>query len=130
MNGSSDIQLTPRRILETNTILGLACLVVGILSHKTPWFYGSAALLIIGLFIPALGKWIAFSWLKFGQVLGAINSKILLGLVYYLFLTPLAFVFRLVKGDFFRLKKDEGPKRSYWIDRNHTYKKDDFEKIW
>ena len=41
---------------------------------------------------------VAAAWLKFAEVLGRINSFILLSVVFYVFLTPVALLYRAVAG--------------------------------
>lgn len=65
---------------------------------KWPWIAGGT-LMFFGLVLPvALGPlhWI---WMKFAEALGWVNSRILLGLVFYLIFTPIGWVMRLFKKD-------------------------------
>ena len=64
------------------------------------------------------------------SALGAVNSRILLGVIFYLFLTPIAIIARLTRGDFLHLKKRTGPDRSYWQARDHAYTAEDIGKLW
>ena len=45
-------------------------------------------------------------WMKFGAILGAINSRIILTIVFALAFTPLALLFKLLRRDVLRLKAD------------------------
>ena len=73
---------------------------------------------------------IARAWLAFAEVLGAVNSRILLGAIFYLFLTPIALLARLTRGDVLRLRKGAGPSRTYWQAREHAYTAEDIGKLW
>lgn len=55
-------------------------------------------------------------WFKLGLILGRIVSPIVLGVVYYLWITPIALAMRLFGKKFLALGFDPGAK-SYWIDR-------------
>jgi len=128
-------ELTRETILETLGVLALACLVVGHLLRHRPvagrGFLAAAALLLaVGLFVTPVARWIALAWLKFAELLGAVNSRILLGAIFYLFLTPIALLARLTRGDFLHLKKRAGPDRSYWHARDHAYTAEDIGKLW
>jgi hypothetical protein len=131
---SGKTELTREKVLETIGVLALACLVVGHLATKPgikSGFLAAAALLLAaGLFVKPAGALIARAWLKFGGALGAVNSRIILGAIFYLFLTPIALLARLTRGDFLHLKKREGADRSYWHARNHTYTAEDISKLW
>lgn len=133
MSGKSE--LTREKVLETIGVLALACLVVGHLLRHRPvagkGFLAAAALLLAaGLFVKPAGALIARAWLRFGGVLGAVNSRIILGAIFYLFLTPIALLARLTRGDFLNLNKREGTARSYWHARDHVYTARDIGKLW
>ena len=127
-------ELSREKVLETIGVLALACLVVGHLATKpglkSGFLAAAAFLLALGLFVKPAGALIARAWLKFGGLLGAVNSRIILGAVFYLFLTPIALLARLTRGDFLHLKKRAGAYRSYWHARNHVYTAEDIGKLW
>ena len=54
-------------------------------------------------------------WLKLGTLLGRIVSPIVMFLVYFVFITPLAVIIRLSGKDLLRKKFNKSP--SYWIKR-------------
>jgi hypothetical protein len=56
-------------------------------------------------------------WMKFGLLLAKIVNPIVMGLVFYLTVTPTAAIMRLMGKDPLRLKIDKSAK-SYWIERN------------
>ena len=126
--------LSREKVLETIGVLALACLVVGHLAKRPgvkAGFLGAAAVLLAaGLFVKPAAALIARAWLKIAELLGAVNSRILLGAVFYLFLTPIAALARLTRGDFLHLKKRAGPERSYWHARDHAYTAEDIGKLW
>ena len=55
-------------------------------------------------------------WFKLGILLGRIISPIVLGIIYYLWITPIAFILRLSGKKFLALDFDPNAK-SYWIIR-------------
>jgi hypothetical protein len=67
------------------------------------------------------------SWLWFGEKIGRINAAILLFLVYYLILTPIAYLSRIGSKDPLQLK---APKKSNFIFREHKYTADDLRNPW
>jgi len=127
-------ELSREKVLETIGVLALACLVVGHLAKrpglKAGFLAAAALLLAVGLFVKPAAALIARAWLKFGGLLGAVNSRIILGAIFYLFLTPISLLARLTRGDFLHLKKRDGADRSYWHARNHAYTADDIGKPW
>jgi hypothetical protein len=127
-------ELSREKVLETVGVLALACLVVGHLAKrpgvKGGFLAAAALLLAAGLFVRPAGALIARAWLKFAEVLGAVNSRIILAAIFYLFLTPIAVLARLTRGDFLHLKKSAGAGRSYWHARDHVYTAEDIGKLW
>jgi hypothetical protein len=127
-------KLPHEKVLETTGVLALACLVVALLAHRPGvrggFLAAAAALLAAGLFVKPAGRLVAAVWLRFAEVLGAVNSRIILGVVFYVFLTPIALLARLTRGDLLGLKRRGGAGRSYWLERRHAYTKADLEKIW
>lgn len=61
-------------------------------------------------------KKIYSNWMKFSEILGKISSTIILTIMFFLIITPTAFVLKLLGKD--PLSKLQFKKRqSYWIDR-------------
>ena len=75
----------------------------------------SVALLLVTQMRPAFLAPLNKAWFKLGMLLGMIISPIVVGLLFFVLITPVAVVTRLFGRDALRLKaKTEG---SYWIDR-------------
>lgn len=55
-------------------------------------------------------------WFQFGVLLGRFVSPVILGLMFFLLITPVAVCMRLVNRDALRMKKRKAP--SYWLDRD------------
>jgi hypothetical protein len=83
---------------------------------------------LVSIFIPIAAKGIEWVWLKLAHVLGWINSKILLSLIFFLFLLPIAILSRLFTKDPLKLKGRDI--KSLFTERNHSYAKEDLENIW
>jgi hypothetical protein len=54
-------------------------------------------------------------WYHTGIFLGKLTNPIIIGMIYFLFLTPIALFGRLIKRDVLILNKQET--RSYWVNR-------------
>jgi hypothetical protein len=79
--------------------------------------------LTIGLFSTFLSVKISWLWMGLAKMLGYINSRILLCVIFFLILTPLA----ILRRSFSRKIKNTG-NRSAFFERNHEYVSGDFEK--
>ena len=67
--------------------------------------------LILGLTAPHLLHYPYKSWMALGHILGWINSRIILGLVFIFVLQPIAIIMRLFSYD--PLRKKKGNQKSY-----------------
>jgi hypothetical protein len=76
----------------------------------------AAAFLVVALVHPRILNPLNRLWLKFGLLLYTIVNPIVLGLLFFLTITPIGLVMRAFGKDFLRLKLDGGA-RSYWIER-------------
>lgn len=56
-------------------------------------------LIVLGGIVPQSLKQVHQGWMKIGHVLGSINTKIILGIIYYLLITPMGLVMRLMGKD-------------------------------
>ena len=113
--------------LETILVLVLALLVCYFISHNTLYIKIALALGAIGVFIPFLAGKIHWLWMKLAHVLGYIMSRVLLTLIYFLFVVPLAFFSKLAGKNTVQLKRKNS---SYFKERNFTYTKESLENVW
>ncbi len=51
-------------------------------------------------------------WFKFGIILGKIFSPLILGLIFFIIITPIAFFMKLIQRDALKLKKSK--ENSFW----------------
>ena len=77
----------------------------------------SAVFLILGLINSRLLTPLNVFWFKFGMILGAIISPIVMGIVFFLVVTPTGFILRIMGKDLLNKKYDK-EKETYWIKRN------------
>ena len=81
------------------------------------WWLGAAGLFaLVAVARPALLAPLNRLWSKFGLLLAAVISPVVLGLVFYLCITPIGFLMRLCGKDPMRLRR-EPEADSYWIRR-------------
>ena len=55
-------------------------------------------------------------WFKFGILLGKIVSPLIMGIIFFLVVTPIGFIMRLLRKDVLNLKYNKN--KSYWIEKN------------
>ena len=81
------------------------------------WFFGgSVAFLLSALFLYSVLKPVYIAWMKFAQVLAWINTRIILGIAFYLIVTPMGLLLRLFGKDLLDQKIDRTA-TTYWKER-------------
>ena len=78
----------------------------------------SVIFLILGLINSQALTPLNILWFKFGILLGKIISPIVMGLVFFLVVTPTGIIMRLLKKDLLKLKKNK--LNTYWINRSES----------
>ena len=78
---------------------------------RTWTFWISVPSLIIGILRPGLLFYPYKVWMSLGLVLGWINSRVILGLVYFIVLLPIALIMKIFGYDPLRIKRSD--KKSY-----------------
>ena len=58
-------------------------------------------------------------WFKFGIFLGTIVSPFVMGIIFFLVITPICYVMKIIGKDLLNIKHDN-KKKSYWINRDKT----------
>ena len=109
---------------KSNFIFGLLftflLLIIGLYPLKTGgvvriWFVIlSLVFLIISIIKPNFFMLFNKTWIQFGIFLGKLISPIVMGIIFFLVVTPVGIFARLLKKDVMNLKKND---ISYWIDR-------------
>ena len=110
---------------SSNRSFGILFFVVFLLVSIWPFIYGeqlriwplpiAAIFLILGLLKSKLLTPLNFAWIKFGEVLGKIIAPLVMGIIYFIIITPIGLFMRLIGKDL--LGKKFLKNQSYWIKR-------------
>lgn len=76
----------------------------------------SAIFIVIAFFKPSILKSFYKIWIKFGEVIGGIVSKIIMFILYFGLFTPVSIVLKILGKDLLNKKVDKS-KNTYWIKR-------------
>ncbi len=115
-------QASKRALRKFGVTVGIAFLALGAVSrwrgHELPprvlWTMG-VLLLVPGLVAPALLAPVQRAWMAFAEVLGAFNTRVILGVLFYVVFTPVGFVMRLFHDPMTRSLRDA--QCSHWVRR-------------
>ncbi len=113
--------------LETCIVIVTGLLVFWHFLGEKSLIYISIAIGIIGAFIPGIAKWIHWAWYKLAEAMGFVMSKVLLTLVFFVFLFPVSLIYRMFNNDTLQLKRKPD---TYWTKRDHRYSGKDLEQVW
>ena len=81
------------------------------------FFSISLTFLTVTILRPQLLRYLNISWMFIGYLIGLIVSPIVLGLIFYLLITPLSIFLKLINRDELELK--EAKNKSFWKPRNN-----------
>ena len=112
--------------MSTNKSFGIVFFIVFLILAVYPLINGKSinvSLLVISLIFLVLGLTnsklltpLNKIWFKFGILLGKIISPIIMGMIFFLLVTPIGIIMRLLKKDVLNLKLNNN--RSYWIEKS------------
>ena len=119
------IQSTKKDIRTWALVLAAAFTVVGGVQYlgwghvrtATIFWILAAFFLLSGLLIPTILKPIYWLWLKFAAALAWFNTRLIMGLMFFLVFTPIGLVLRLLRIDLIKQRWDSKAS-SYWIPRS------------
>ncbi len=125
--GSHEIQLREETVKSSSDrsfgfVFGVFFALIALISwyydgkHWHWWLGGSALFALVALTHPRVLAPLNRLWTKFGLFLAAVVSPVVLGLVFYLCITPIGFLMRLFGKDPMRLRL-EPEADTYWIHR-------------
>ena len=81
----------------------------------------SIVFLILGLLNSKILLPLNKIWFKFGILLGKIISPLIMGLIFFVVVTPIGLLMRLLNKDLLNLKFNKS--KSYWIEKNEPKSK-------
>ncbi|MEQ8191475.1 MAG: SxtJ family membrane protein [Candidatus Eremiobacterota bacterium] len=116
-------------VVKTLNIISLACLVIYFIFNSRWLIFISLFLMFLNITGGRIPYFIAKGWMKFSSFIGNVNSRIILSVIFYLVLTPVAVLYRIFNRDavnYFKVRNDS----TYYKDVDTVFKKENFEKIW
>ena len=111
--------------ISSNRSFGIVFFIVFLLIALYPLTYSqdirtwsviiSIIFLVLGLFNSKILTPLNKLWFKFGIFLGKIISPIIMGIIFFLVVTPIGILMRLLGKDLINLKYNNN--KSYWIEK-------------
>ena len=112
--------------ISSNRSFGIVFFVVFLIIALYPLTYSEEArvwsviisliFLILGLLNSKILTPLNKLWFKFGILLGKLVSPLIMGIIFFLVVTPIGLIMRLLGKDVLNLKYDKN--KTYWIEKN------------
>ena len=110
---------------DTGLVFSLVALVIFFFFQEDFLLITSATLLAIALLLPVLLKPAAFLWYNLAEVLGFVSSRLLLSLIFFLVVTPVALVRRMLGVDRLVIKSNNQGAQTAFVEKNKKYSEQD-----
>lgn len=112
------LNLDKRTLWKFGMTMGIAFLVISCLFFFRHKYAGTMYSLIVscvffitGLVLPTFLRPVYIVWMSLAFILGWVNTRVILAIMFYLILTPVGLFMRLFRVDLLERKKKEG---TYW----------------
>ena len=111
---------TPKQLRTFGIALSILLAIIGLINFLKgnitfyQWLWGVAIVVfLITITVPIVIKPVYRTALFFAHILGWINTRLILGIIYYFIFTPISIVFKIIKKDPLDRKFDKQAK-TYW----------------
>lgn len=117
-----------KKNLETCLVIVTGLLIFYLFKGWHALLIGAVIIGFIGVFLNKPASWITWLWYKIADILGKFVPKIILSLVFFIFLFPVSMLSKIFR------KENKGIKKknieSMWITREYSFSGNDFVKPW
>jgi len=113
---------------DTGMVVVLVLMLLGYFYKNNTFYLLSIILLVIDMIVPSIFTPMAFIWFGFSKILGNITSKIILTIIFYIIVWPIAMLRKIMGKDSLQLRLFKKNSGSVFKARNYTYKAEDLEK--
>ncbi len=115
---------------DTGLALILILLLVAHFKQQTFLILPAIFALVLTMTWPILFEPLARVWFGFSHLLGSVVSKIILTIIFFLVVTPVALILQMRGTDSMRIKMWKKNGHSAFMNRNHTFSGKDLEKTY
>jgi hypothetical protein len=126
-NSIFSAKIDNNRRKDTGMAMVLILLTASLWTQNNLFTMLAFVVLIVNMAFTILFHPIAILWFAFSNFLGAIVSRILLTIIFFIIVTPIGFIRRLIGKDSLRLREFKKSRKSVMIDRDIVYSKEDMD---
>lgn len=115
---------TKKEIRTWALVMAAILVVVGVVQFflwghvktATVFWTLSALFFLSGIILPTVLRPLYFLWLKFAASLAWVNTRLLIGIIFFLIFSPIGIILRILRKDLIKQSWD-AQASSYWIKR-------------
>lgn len=123
-----DTNISKDQCKDTGMAMVLILLLVGYFLENTLFYHVAIFALLINMIIPKIYYPVAILWFGLSNILGAVMSKVILTIVFFVVVVPIGFLRKIAGKDPMKLKPWKKDDQSVMKVRNHTFTAKDLEK--
>jgi len=112
---------------ETLLVIVLGFSLLYLIFNHLWMIYTAVSIGILGMLSIKINQWIHISWLFFGEKLGFVMNKLIMGALYFAILVPISLLARIFRKDIMHLKPSA---KSGFFKRDHLYEANDLQNPW
>jgi Saxitoxin biosynthesis operon protein SxtJ len=121
-------KITKDQSRDTGMAMVLLLLIVFASRKREGFLIAAMVLHVVNMIVPQIYRPVAVLWLGFSDLLGAVVSRILLSVVYFVVVVPIGILRRFSGKDSLKLRAFKASKDSSMVERNHTFTGRDLER--
>ena len=110
-----------QRAVDTGMALTLLCLIAALVTHKPGWVALATGVLVLNMTAPKVFGPASKLWFGLSAVLGAVMSRVILSLVFFLVLTPMGLIRRAMGKDTLKLAAFKKGTASVFVTRTGAF---------
>ena len=119
--------ISKKEASDTGMAMTLLCLLLGYFTKNNTFYLAAIPVLVINMAFPMFYYPVAIIWLGLTNLLGIVVSRILLSVVYILFLMPVGVIRRMMGKDSLNLKGFKKDKDSVMVIRDIEFTVNDIK---
>ncbi|MBA4356664.1 MAG: hypothetical protein C0405_02935 [Desulfovibrio sp.] len=125
--GADNAGSARQRAVDTGMALTLLCLIAALATGKPGWVVLATAVLVLDMTAPRAFGPASKLWFGLSAVLGAVMSRVILSLVFFLVLTPVGLIRRAMGKDSLQLAAFKGGSGSVFVTRGESFTRADLK---
>lgn len=119
---------TKEQARDTGMALVLLSLIVWVLTRRDAFVMTAVVLHVVNMTAPQVFRPAAVVWFGLSHLLGLVVSKVLLAVVFFVVVTPIGLLRRMLGADAMQLRAFKGGSGSVMHERNHAFTGKDIEE--